>query len=147
MQSLQAVASLVGRVLLAVIFVISGYNKLMDPAGTQQHMAQAGLPAVQVLYVLTVIVELGGGLLLVLGYRPREVAGILFLFLIPVTLTFHTKFSDPMQTGQFLKNLGIMGGLLMVVAFGAGPIGVGCRSRPIAQGRPDPLVRADSKAP
>ncbi len=147
MQALQAVVSLVGRILLAAIFVISGYNKLMGPAGTQKHMADAGLPAVQVLYVLTVMIELGGGLLLVLGYRARVVAAIMFLFLIPVTLTFHTKFAEPMQMVNFLKNLGIMGGLLMVVAYGAGAISIGGRTRHGSLASHEPLVPSGQKAP
>ena len=133
MQGLQAVASLVGRILLATIFLVSGYGKLMAPEGTQKHMADAGLPLVQVLYVLTVIVELGGGVLLVVGWRARIPAAVLFLFLIPVTLTFHTNFAEPMQQFQFLKNLAIMGGLLTVVAFGPGSISVDGQAR---RGRP-----------
>jgi putative oxidoreductase len=129
MQALQAGASLVGRILLATIFLVSGYGKLMDAAGTQKHMADAGLPIVQVLYVLTVIVELGGGALLVVGWKARIPALVLFLFLIPVTLTFHTNFAEPMQKAQFLKNMAIMGGLLMAAAYGPGMISVDGQTR------------------
>jgi putative oxidoreductase len=129
MQALQAGASLVGRILLATIFLVSGYGKLTAAAGTQKFMADAGLPMVPVLYVLTVIVELGGGVLLVVGWKARIPAFVLFLFLIPVTLTFHTRFSEPMQMANFLKNLAIMGGLLTVVAHGPGTISVDGQTR------------------
>lgn len=125
MQALQAVASLVGRILLVAIFLVSGYGKLMDPAGTRQFMANMGhLPYVDVLFVCAVIVELGGGLMVLAGWKARLAALVLCLFLIPVTLTFHTNFADSMQQLHFLTNLSIMGGLLMVVAYGAGAISV-----------------------
>ncbi len=128
MQTLQATLSLVGRILLAAIFVISGIGKVIAAEGTQQHMGAAGLPLVPVLYVLTVIVEIGGGLMIVLGWNARIAAVIVFLFLIPVTLTFHTHWETPdqkmMQLGQLYKNLSIMGGLLLLVAFGPGPLSV-----------------------
>jgi putative oxidoreductase len=92
-------------------------------------MADAGLPLVVVLYVLTVIVELGGGLLLLVGWQARIAAGVIFLFLIPVTLTFHWDWGNRMQEIQFFKNLAIMGGLLMVVAFGPGPISLDGQTR------------------
>lgn len=128
MQSLQPVASLLGRILLSSIFVISGFGKLMDPAMAQGYMTHANLPMVKVLYVLTVIVELGGGLLLLLGWQARWAALVLFLFLIPVTLSFHLH-----EQVQLLKNVAIMGGLLTMVACGPGPIsldGQTRRSRP-----------------
>lgn len=124
MQSLQAVASLIGRILLSAIFIVSGYSKIMAAEGTQKHMAEAGLPMVTILYVLTVIIELGGGLLLLVGWQTRIVAGIVFLFMVPVTLTFHWDWDNPMQRIQLLKNLAIMGGLLVVVASGPGSISV-----------------------
>jgi putative oxidoreductase len=125
MQALQAVASLVGRILLVVIFLVSGYGKLMDPAGTKQFMANMGhLPYVDVLFICTVIVELGGGLMVLVGWKARLAALVLCLFLIPVTLTFHTNFADRMQQLHFLTNLSIMGGLLMVVVYGAGAISI-----------------------
>lgn len=133
MQSLQPVASLLGRILLSAIFVISGFGKLMAPAMTQEYMAHMHLLMVKVLYVPTVIVELGGGLLLLLGWKARSAAVVLFLFLIPVTLTFHTQWTTPeqkmMQMTQVWKNLAIMGGLLMVAASGPGPISVDGRVR------------------
>jgi putative oxidoreductase len=129
MQALQAVASLVGRIMLATIFLVSGYGKLMDAAGTQKHMADAGLPIVLVLYVLTVIVELGGGVLLVVGWKARLAAFVVFLFLIPVTLKFHWDLGNQMQQIQLLKNMAIMGGLLMAAAYGPGMLSVDGQTR------------------
>jgi putative oxidoreductase len=123
MGTLQAVGALVGRVLLVAIFIYSGYGKLMDPAGTKQFMAGVGhLPHVNILYVCAVIVELGGGLLVAVGFKARFAAAALFLFLIPVTLTFHTAIADPMQRLHLLTNLAILGGLLMVTVHGPGRI-------------------------
>lgn len=122
MASMQAVAALVGRVLLAGLFIFSGYGKLMAPAGTQEHMAHANLPMVKVLYVLVVMIELGGGLLIFFGWQSRWAALVVFLFLIPVTLTFHWEPGNQMQMIQVQKNAAIMGGLLMITAFGAGAI-------------------------
>jgi putative oxidoreductase len=119
--------TLIGRVLLAVIFIVAGIGKLMDPAATAGYMASQGLPMVDVLLWLTILVELGGGLMLLVGYRARLAALFLFLFLIPVTFIFHAFWAvEPAesvnQMRQFLKNLAIMGGLLYVMAFGAGPL-------------------------
>jgi putative oxidoreductase len=80
----------------------------------------------QVLLPLTILVELGGGLMLVLGWNARLAAGVLFLFIIPTTLIFHNFWAVPAdqmqsQMNNFLKNLAIMGGMTYVVVFGSGP--------------------------
>ncbi|HEY9845467.1 MAG TPA: DoxX family protein [Candidatus Caenarcaniphilales bacterium] len=112
---------LLARIFLAAIFMRSGLGKLLDPAGTQQQMAAAGIPLTGLLLVGSIIFELVGGLAVLLGYKARIGAIALILFLIPTTLIFHTNFSEPMQINQFLKNLGIMGGLLLITYYGAGP--------------------------
>ncbi len=113
--------SLIGRILLATIFLLSGYNKVADPAGTQGYMAAMGMTwATTLLYLGAVGVEVGGGLSLLLGYRTQIGAMILILFMIPTTLIFHTKFSDQNQMIHFLKNLAMTGGLLYVMAYGPG---------------------------
>ena len=71
-------------------------------------------------YIGAVAVEVGGSLSLLLGYRARAVGWLLFLFMIPTTLIFHTNFGDPNQMIHFLKNVSIMGGLLYVARYGAG---------------------------
>ena len=123
-------APIIGRVLLALIFVLSGFNKIGGFAGTADYMAGKGLPMVEVLLVLTIIIELGGGLLIMLGWQARWAAAAIFLFLIPVTLIFHNYWAvdaaqQQMQMIQFMKNLSIMGGMLLIVAFGPGPYSLG----------------------
>ncbi len=116
------VISLIARILLSAIFIWSAINKISNPTGTQQYMTANGLPLVGLLYLATVVVELGGGLSVLLGYKARIGAIALALFLIPATLIFHTNFADQMQQSAFMKNLAIMGGLLMLVQYGAGRI-------------------------
>jgi putative oxidoreductase len=122
-------AALTGRILLAAIFVIAGVGKITGYDGTAGYMAAKGLPMVGVLLPLTILTEVGGGLALAIGWKARWVALWLFLFLIPVTLVFHRFWGiDPAQAQamqiHFLKNLSIMGGMLMVVAFGPGAFSV-----------------------
>jgi putative oxidoreductase len=122
-------AALVGRILLAVIFIKAGWGKIGGFEGTAGYMASKGLPMVQVLLVLTILVELGGGILLAVGYKARWVALVIFLFLIPVTVMFHPFWGIPAeqvqnQMNHFLKNVAIMGGMLMVFAFGPGAYSV-----------------------
>jgi len=119
----------VGRILLALIFVISGFGKITGFEGAVGYIASKGLPLPQLGAVLAIVVELGAGILLVVGWQARWAATVLFLFLIPTTLIFHNFWSvelahKPMQTIQFMKNLCIMGGMLYVMAFGAGPFSV-----------------------
>jgi putative oxidoreductase len=131
--SLQNFAALGGRVLLAAIFLISGLNKLSDFSGTAAFMSGSGLPAAEFLLVLTLLIEIAGGLMIVLGLYTRQVALILFLFMIPVTAVFHNPWvaGDPAQAQQqmihFLKNLAIMGGLLHLSAFGPGYFSIEAR--------------------
>ncbi|NJN88653.1 MAG: DoxX family protein [Leptolyngbyaceae cyanobacterium SL_7_1] len=119
---LQTVLPLIARSFLAVIFVHSGINKLLNFAGTQETIASKGIPLPLIALILTIAVEVIGGLLVILGYKAWLGALLLFLFLIPATLVFHNPLVDPTQLTQFLKNLSIMGGLLMVVAYGSGAL-------------------------
>ena len=117
--------SLAGRILLALLFIGSGLGKAAAYGATAQYMSASGLPAVSVLLPLTILVELGSGLLLATGYKARWAALLLALFLIPVTLVFHPFWGlDPqaaqLQQIHFMKNVAIMGGLLMVFALGPG---------------------------
>jgi putative oxidoreductase len=119
MDSLRNAGALLGRIMLAYIFVMSGIEKISGPSGTMQYMAGAGLPhsLVPGLFVLSVIVELLGGLMLVFGWHADLAALIMFLWMIPVTLVFHVATG---QTMEWEKNLGIIGGLLMVAVYGPG---------------------------
>src|SRR5437899_1216995 len=117
--------ALVGRVLLAALFVISGYGKIGGFAATAGAMAGKGLPFAEVLLVLTIIVELGGGLALIVGWKTRWVAAAVIAFTVVATLVFHNFWAVPpeqmmMQKIQFLKNLPIIGGLALLIAFGPG---------------------------
>lgn len=120
MTALTRYAPFLGRILIAVIFLFSGFGKIADPIGTQGYIAAAGLPLPLVAYVIAVLVEAGGGLLLLVGYQTRLAALALAIFSVAAALGFHHDFADQNQMIHFLKNLAIAGGLLQVVAFGAG---------------------------
>ena len=115
---------LIGRVLLGLIFILSGINKITGFEGTQQYMAAQGMPLTALLLTGAILVEIAGGLSIIVGYKARFGAAALFLFLIPTTLIFHTDFGNQTQMIMFMKNLSIMGGLLFVVTYGAGPLSV-----------------------
>jgi putative oxidoreductase len=111
---------LIARVLLGLIFVMSGFSKITGFESTQQHMASHGIPLTAVALVGAIVIEILGGLSVILGLWARAGAISLVLFLIPATLIFHTDFGDQTQMIMFLKNLSIMGGLLLVTAYGSG---------------------------
>jgi putative oxidoreductase len=118
-------AALIARVLIAVIFIKSGFDKIGGLDNTVSAIAGKGVPLPQVAAVITIVIELGGGLMLLIGWRARSAALVLFLWLIPTTLLFHNFWAAAPeayrnQQTQFLKNLAIMGGMLMVCAFGPG---------------------------
>lgn len=121
MSGWERAAAFLSRILLAQIFIVAGLGKISGFAETQAYMAKYGIPATALFAAATIAVELLGGLSLLLGYKAKLGAGLLFLFLIPVTLIFHTEFSNPLQRIQFMKNLAIMGGLLVIAAWGPGP--------------------------
>ncbi len=108
----------VARVLLSAIFIRSAFTKILDPQGTQATMAKFQVPGL--LLIPTILVLLLGGLSVLLGYKARWGAALLIGFLIPATLIFHTDFSQNIQVIQFWKNLGLLGGLLLVVSYGSG---------------------------
>lgn len=119
---------LLARLFIAMLFIPAGLTKIPGFDATAAYMAAKGLPLVTILLVLTILIEAGGGLLILLGWRAREAALILFLFLIPVTVIFHGFWNIEDATARmneqraFMKNLAIMGGVLMIAAFGPGPL-------------------------
>ncbi len=117
-----SVLPLVGRLLMAAIFLISAFGKLAAPTGTIGYIASVGLPAPTLAYAAALVAELGGGLLLVLGYRIRLVAAALAVFSVVSALFFHSALADQNQMFHFLKNIAMAGGLLQFVAFGAGSL-------------------------
>jgi putative oxidoreductase len=111
-----------GRVLLSVIFLLSGLGKIIDWDSNTQVMASQGMPLIPLLLVGAILAELAGGLSVLLGWKARWGALLLFLYLIPTTVIFHDFWAftgTEMQTQlvNFLKNLSIMGGLLLVAAY------------------------------
>jgi putative oxidoreductase len=131
-KSLDTFGPLAARVALALIFVMSGFAKLADPAATAGYIASKGLPLASLLAVLAATLELAAGLALVLGAKTRWAALALAAFLVPVTLIFHNPaglegMAAQMQMIQLLKNLSILGGLLAVASFGPGRISVDAR--------------------
>ncbi|SDK49685.1 putative oxidoreductase [Methylophilus rhizosphaerae] len=129
MSSLQSAASAVGRVLLAHIFIISGLSKVANPAGTIGYIQSVGAPLPEVVYAIAVFVEVVLGIALLIGFKARLAAAGIALFTVAAAFLFHTNFADQMQQIMFLKNLTIAGGLLMVVAFGAGAYSLDNRRR------------------
>ena len=120
-------APALGRWLIALIFLLSGVGKILEPAGTIGYIQSAGLPLPQIAYLITILVELIGGLFLLIGFETRVAALVLALFSIAAALNFHTNFADQNQLIHFMKNLAIAGGLLQVFAFGAGEFSVDAR--------------------
>jgi putative oxidoreductase len=110
------IAAVIGRLLLAVVFVVSGLQKIADPGPTAQMLAGTNLP--ESLALPTGIFEVVAGVLLAIGLMTRLVSLVLFVFVGLTIFFFHNQFSDPLQGTLALKNLAIMGGLLMTFAYG-----------------------------
>jgi putative oxidoreductase len=124
MNRINDAAALVGRVLLVLVFIGSGSQKFAHPQMFAALMAGDGVPLVTPLLYLSAIIEVGGGVLILLGIYARWLALLLFLFLIPVTIMIHIIPGGMMNQIQMMKNLAIMGGLLMLFANGPGAYSV-----------------------
>jgi putative oxidoreductase len=111
-----------GRLLIAAIFLWSGWRKLAMAKGVIAMIAAAHLPFPEVGYGLALAAELGAGSLFLLGWRTRIWAAALAVFTLATALIFHSHASDNMQLTNFMKNLSMMGGLLQVAAFGGGAL-------------------------
>jgi len=120
----QSAIPAIGRLLLAAIFIFSGVGKALAPAGTVGYIESAGLPFATLGLIVAIAVELGGGVLLALGIKTRIVALGLAIFSVVTALVFHNALGDQNQLIHFLKNIAMAGGLLQVVAFGAGAYSV-----------------------
>lgn len=129
MNTVQSAASVAARILLSHIFIISGLSKVANPAGTIAYIQSVGAPLPEVAYAIALFVELVLGVALLLGYQARLAAAGIALFTIAAALMFHLNMADQIQQIMFLKNLTIVGGLLMVVAFGAGAYSLDNRGR------------------
>jgi putative oxidoreductase len=128
---------LIGRLLIGVPFAMSGVSKLVAYGPTTAMISAVGLPFPPLAFAVAVAVELGGGLLLILGYRVRPAALALALFSVVTAFSFHSDFADQNQMIHFLKNLMMAGGLLQIVAFGAGAISIEQYRRNTAEGEGD----------
>lgn len=116
----EGVLPLVGRLMVTLIFATSAVSKIRAWDGNVQYMASKHMPMIPELLTCALIVEALGSLCLITGYQARAAAAVMFLYMVPVTFLLH----DIMGT-QFQKNIGIMGGLLMIAAFGAGRFAIG----------------------
>ncbi|WP_447743648.1 DoxX family protein [Variovorax boronicumulans] len=121
----QDTLALIGRVLLAALFVPAGFGKLMGFAGTVGYISSVGAPLPQVAAVIAIVVELGLGLLLLVGFKTRVSAIVLAIFTVAAAVMFHNYWAMPADKAfvnqlMFFKNIAIAGGLLAFAAFGAG---------------------------
>jgi putative oxidoreductase len=119
----------VGRLMIGLPFVMSGLSKLGAYSATTGMIGAVGLPFVPVAFAVAVATELGGGLLLIAGYRARYVAAALALFSLVTAISFHANFADQNQMIHFLKNVMLAGGLLQIAAFGAGALSIDNRRK------------------
>jgi len=127
MTTLQKSAELLGRILLASLFLLAGLNKIGSYAGTAGYMASVGAPAA--LLPAVIALEVLGALAIVVGFQTRLVAVLLAGFSVVAAALFHSHFADPIQMIMFLKNVSIAGALLMLAANGAGPLSLDARGR------------------
>ena len=114
--------SLLARIFISALFLWSGTNKILNPVATQVNMSAHGMPFTLVFLVGAIALEILGGLSVLLGIKTRWGAAMLIVFLIPATLIFHTDLGTEIEQAMFLKNLGILGGLLMLIRYGGGSI-------------------------
>jgi len=124
-QKSQDMIVLLGRILISQIFIISGIDKILNFVSTAAQMAQAGVSYSESLLVIAIILELAGGVMILLGWKARWGAFFIFVFVALVTYTFHSFWTyEPLQAinqmHHFMKNLAMMGGALYIMAYGAG---------------------------
>ncbi|NVK40859.1 MAG: DoxX family protein [Oceanospirillaceae bacterium] len=119
---MQGLVMLVGRILLATMFVSAGWSKIGGFEGTQGYMESMGVPGA--LLPLVILLEFGGGLAIIVGLGTRTISTFLALFCVASAVLFHSDFSQPMQSVMFMKNLAIAGGFLVLAAHGPGAISI-----------------------
>lgn len=128
MESVKPWLELAGRLLLVFMFIYSGLDKITGYSGSMDYMQSQGVPGL--LLPLVIAVEVVGGLAVAVGWRTRLAALLLAGFSVLSAVFFHAQLDDPMQQIQFMKNLTIAGGFLLLVAHGAGPLSLdGWRGR------------------
>lgn len=127
MNALDRFGPLVGRTLIALIFVLSGFSKIAGFEGTVGYIAGKGLPLPQLAAIGAIVVELGGGLSLIVGWKARWAAAAMLVFTAMAAFVFHNFWAVPPDQTQnqmihFMKNISMMGGLLFVVMHGSGAL-------------------------
>ena len=124
MEWVKAVAMLIGRILLVLIFIKSGLGKIENFAGTAQYMAKAGMPYTTYFLLGAIFHELAGSIAIALGFLTRIGAFMLLVFLVPTTLIFHGNFADQGQVIHFMKNVSMFGGCLFLLGAGPGRLSI-----------------------
>jgi len=124
---MEKIINLVARILLSHIFILAGINKIMGYAGTQGYMESVGVPGM--LLPLVIILEIGGGLAVLLGWQTRLAAYALAGFTALAAIIFHSNLADQMQMILFMKNWAITGGLLLLAVHGAGALSLDNRGK------------------
>ena len=142
-RTLQGIVAVVGRILLCTIFLLSAVgNKIPNFQAVAGYMAKEGVPAPQVMLAGAIVFLIAGGLSVILGYKARIGAALLLVFLVLATYYFHDfwTLSDPKaqqeQMIQFMKNLGLMGAMLLVIANGTGPLSMDDRRAAVSEEAP-----------
>jgi putative oxidoreductase len=130
--SLKVPLIVVGRVLLALMFILSGFGKLTHLEGTAGYIASGGLPFASLLAVVVGALELLGGIAIAIGFQARWAALALGLFTLAASVLFHKYWAVPAEQAMvtqllFMKNLSVAGGMFIVAALGAGPVSVDAR--------------------
>ena len=108
------IVEVLGRIFISLLFIVEAIRKFFSPDEGMIYMSDYGVP--EILFYPSLIFEFVVPLILIMGFKTRFFASLLFLFVLSVTVIFHTDFSNNMQMISFLKNLAIMGGLLIIIS-------------------------------
>ena len=132
--SFQNTLSLIGRALIALLFIPAGFSKIGGFTGTAGYIASKGLPLPEVGVVIAIVIELGAGLMLLAGFGTRIAALALAAFTLVATFIFHNYWGVPaeqqmVQQLMFFKNIAVVGGLLTLAAWGAGAFSVDAKRK------------------
>ena len=123
---MEKITQVIARMMLGHLFLIAGWQKIGGYEGTQGYMESVGVPGM--LLPLVILLELGAGLAIIIGWQTKLAAAALALFTIASAVLFHHNFSDQMQTIMFMKNIAISGGLMLLAVYGAGACSLDNRS-------------------
>ncbi len=124
MDNLKTYLAPLGRLLMSSLFIWAGYHKLINPSGTAQYFEHVHIPVPSVAVWVAIIIELIGGIALLVGFKTRWVAAVLAIFCLVTGFGVHLPVGDQANMVNFYKNLTMAGGFLYVVAYGAGALSV-----------------------